>query len=57
MLKVENYSDVYFKVDVITVLNDWVKIKFKINDQVLIGWVMSMNLCQLKHGECNYTKP
>mgnify|MGYP000530697415 CR=1 FL=1 len=57
VLKVEDYSDIYFKIDVITVVNNWVKVSFKINDQVLIGWVINTNLCPLKHTECNYTKP
>jgi hypothetical protein len=51
-LKVEDFSDIYFKVDIVTVKKDWVKIKFKVNDQSLIGWVDNTSLCPLKHAEC-----
>lgn len=53
-LKVEDYSDIYFKVTILTINKDWVNIKFKINDQELIGWVNSNSLCPLKHDSCKY---
>ncbi len=53
-LRVEDFSDIYFKVDIITVKGDWVKIKFKVNDQSLIGWVDNVSLCPLKHAECEH---
>lgn len=53
-LKVEDYSDIYFKVNIIDISKNWVKIKFKINDQELIGWVVNTSLCPLKHTVCNF---
>ena len=53
-LKVEDYSDIYFKVTILNIKKDWVKIKFTINDQELIGWVNSNALCPLKHEECHF---
>ena len=50
----EDFSDIYFEVDIITVKGDWVKIKFKVNDQSLIGWVDNVSLCPLKHAECEH---
>lgn len=52
MLRVEDYSDIYFKVDILDVNKNWVKIHFNINDQSLIGWVVSTSLCPLKHTAC-----
>lgn len=51
-LRISDYSDIYFKVNIIAVKNDWVKIQFNINNQSLIGWVESSSLCPLKHTSC-----